>query len=179
MPTIDQAIVRLRNIEERKQTRRTIQVEQARLARETKGKRKAEEPDEGGEAGESEPLRKKITNGKVAENHAQKEDPLDAASKTFTRESSEVSRPAQVSDIAGVASTTNSRSKPEIQEDIRFTYVKPAAQTRGHTSYLTFAFLLPPAPLLESQSSDKNMDSYAMEYCQLPDQELVALIPPI
>ena len=184
VPTVEEAVVRLRGIEARKHSRRSIQLEHARVAREAKAKRKAEDLDDS--EGVTAEKRMKKNGDRGGAEPSVEANPFFAADSQST---SVLASPAAVASSPEADLVESVNGKITSKDDRRLRYVKPAAQTRGHTSYLTFAFLLPASqphtetrasafgePVVEALNSP-GKDSYAVEYSHLPDQELAALVP--
>lgn len=166
MPTIDDAIDKLKDIESRKKSRRMYQKQRAAEEKVKLSKRKADEM----EGEESEVTEKKVktvlpeANGdktdstnvlaantadngimaETAETEGVKDVTMETAEgteATTTREpSTETPKEVKVNNKSG-----KSDGKNPSMEERKYLSTKPAPQGRGHTSYLTFAFLMPEA----------------------------------
>lgn len=189
MPTIDDAIDKLKDIESRKRQRRVYQKqraveEKAQLANAANVKRKADEL-EAETPADSEVSEKKVkvepvstddvmeAAGALAEESRIKAEPTDtevAPAQTMVKaeptESEDVHAPVQAEEdiepakaqtVAPKETSTDAPKESKVAEgkdnksdwrstsveERRYLSTKPALQTRGHTSYLTFAFLMP------------------------------------
>lgn len=166
MPTIDDAIDKLKDIESRKKSRRMYQKQRAAEEKVELSKRKADEMD-GEESAVAEKKVKTVlteTNGdktdsaevlaaNIADNgimagttetEGVKDVTMEAVEgrdATTTREpSAETPKEAKLNHKSGKSDGKNPSS-----EERKYLSTKPAPQGRGHTSYLTFAFLMPEA----------------------------------
>ncbi|BGP20478.1 tRNA (adenine-N(1)-)-methyltransferase catalytic subunit trm61 [Rhodosporidiobolus nylandii] len=162
-PPISTAIERIKQVEVKKERRREGQIEEARRRREEK-KRKMEaegaEGGEGGEAGEEGPGKKKVRVEAEGEEGEKMQD--DNADEVVTLPSAPAPEPAPLATSTSTstsstptpatASPAPARSAPKPlstaaaangpDKDKEFT-AKVGPYARGHTSYLTFAVLLP------------------------------------
>lgn len=171
LPTVEEAIARLKEIESRKHNKRLVQIEQARSAKSTNSaKRKADaaiiaEADDlehGSSAkrlrGEMPPLEEPDVkdiqpSGLDAAVTASADENLKSEVAVSGTAAAEVSTggiesilaaPTQaIAELNGNPSTLPPRDKLPALDEKRYAAVKPSHQTRGHTSYLTFACLLP------------------------------------
>lgn len=233
LPTVDDAITRLKEIEEKKHKRRLIQVEVSRKAREAKVKRKAEEmeAEKEGEASGERPEKAAAPNNiateaegasatsdsasalkrKAEEMDGEKDGETLAKKPKGDQEDASVGK-ASAKDAEGTNATVN--TTPTIAEvatrpaeasskapspapagalkaaplpERKYSSTKPAVQSRGHTSYLTFAFLIPSKVAIQTQNGGSVQeptqtqeegsvrDSFASEYSQVPTQDLIQL----
>lgn len=144
MQTVEDVATRLREIEVRKEERRLKQIETAN--RDKKRKRLEENGEE-----HTEDTTKKAKIDAGAQSNIKAEDELEHL--PLTVESAPMSKPSSVSDPATTSSKSKSKKVPQNPNamilptsDIeRYIVSKPFGEVRGHTSYLTFAMLVPTA----------------------------------
>lgn len=157
MPTLDDAISKLKDIESRKKQRKVYQHQRAveekqkqeESEKQEENKRKAGELDDGNEGVDenAQSSDKKIKLDASAETATRVEtvradvtmDPTDET-PTMTRETSAEAQ--QQNKPTQTKSKVDWRTSSSVEEK-RYLSTKPAPQGRGHTSYLTFAFLMP------------------------------------
>jgi hypothetical protein len=150
MPTVDDAIFKLKDIESRKKARRVYQKRKSLEEKADSSKRKADEVDGEEEQDAAAPNKKAKTTvdgdasappasiaPEVVKVDTHMESTDDPASTTR-----EPSTEAQKETAAEQKSAKNDWKKAS-QDERRYQSTKPAPQGRGHTSYLTFAFLMP------------------------------------
>ncbi|GAA5927105.1 hypothetical protein JCM3775_002448 [Rhodotorula graminis] len=154
-PTVDDAVERITAVERKKERRREGQIEEARRRREEKAKRKREdggdaEGDAAGEAGAA----AGGDEDALAAKKARLDDGAGAASSAPASDAdTAMATPMAVSAVAEGAATAPTsgasspaparpRSRLEREQDRSMT-LKAGPYARGHTSYLTFAVLLP------------------------------------
>ncbi|GAA5913257.1 hypothetical protein JCM8208_003250 [Rhodotorula glutinis] len=157
-PSVDDAVERITAVERKKERRREGQIEEARRRREEKAKRKREDG-EGGTAGEAGAAGAAEGEGgeedALAAKKARLEDGAGAASSAPASDvDTAMATPAAVTAVAEGAATAPTsgasspapaarpRSRLEREQDRDMT-LKAGPHARGHTSYLTFAVLLP------------------------------------
>jgi tRNA (adenine57-N1/adenine58-N1)-methyltransferase len=158
MPTLTDAIDKLKDIETRKKARRESQRQKALEEKaELTKKRKADEMEsaadsEGAAATDlkTEETTETSTNGEAlaSELNAQQVGdslpPSEVQSSTEEKAGTDAQTATkQQGSMNGQAKGSRTPSKKLVQEEKRYMNAKPAPQTRGHTSYLTFAFLMP------------------------------------
>lgn len=221
MPTIEDTIEKLKVIEARKQQRRDIQIAENKAAREAAAKAAAG-PTPGGadeqtaaaaaleadaeDVMESEAAELPKTSETGVKRTAEEAGLVDgsaepegkrtkeagaASALTTDAETSAAPSPAPPSTTPTPKSTNGTYKAPGEQ---KVSTVKPALQIRGHTSYLTFAFLVPAAPTA-TEDADKGLettsvengdkggvpqstaggDSFAREYAAIASQDLANL----
>jgi hypothetical protein len=209
VPTIDDAIQKLREIEVKKKTRHEEQVRQSRTARAEKLAKAARDADAALKAGVS-PVATDEIDGNATSTSAsagtkRKADELDGdavgqnapgaedKARQVTAEAipghgveqangaaTAKDAPVNGDGAAAVQSENVSRessAKPGKKFERRENTTKPAPQIRGHTSYLTFAFLLPGAADSSSvpATASEAETSYAQVYDELASQDLAGL----
>jgi len=154
MPSLEDAVDKLKDIESRKKSRRAYQKQKSAEEKIETLKRKAQEL----ESGDTEPSAKKMKKeegegegeasiNETAPAEAAKEDvrmeSTEELASTTRETSTEPPRNKAVEQTAAKADW----KKPSLEEK-RYSTTKPAPQGRGHTSYLTFAFLMPQMPTI-------------------------------
>ena len=209
VPTIDDAIQKLREIEVKKKARHEEQVRQSRTARAEKLAKAARDADAAPEAGvsslEGAEIDGNATSPSASAGTKRKADELDGdavgqnvpdddqKTRQVTVEAIPMNGVEQANgaataknvptngDGAAAGQSENVSREPSAKPLRKFerseNTTKPAPQIRGHTSYLTFAFLLPgaadsssvPATVSEAETS------YAQVYDELASQDLAGL----
>lgn len=199
VPTIDDAITKLREIEAKKKQRHEDQVAFSRQARLERLARKEQESDAvplDGEAGSNPAAGVKrkadamedgaTATTTVVNGDAPAGDAVQSSTQTNVPEDLVKGQPDIIDADNAPTPRANGQSEPVSREtsvrpakklDRRENTTKPAPQIRGHTSYLTFAFLLPhepgtDAPMASASDADT---SYAQVYKELASQDLAGL----
>jgi tRNA (adenine57-N1/adenine58-N1)-methyltransferase catalytic subunit len=139
LPSIAEAAARLKAQEVRKEEKRLLQIAASRARNEGKtadseGKRKRDGGDIDGVNGAEEDAVETLDAKKA------KTEPTDVDSAV----ASGAATPTTVNDAARSSSKGKGRWKPVPSGEPRLVVSKPFAEVRGHTSYLTFAMLVPP-----------------------------------
>lgn len=130
---ISSAIDRIRAVETKKGKRRDMQILEAKRKREEKEKRAREE-----EATSGEPGTEGVENVEGGPPSAKKRKTEDETNETGEMEDEEMASASTTRPSTPTMAATTTSGKVEKE------YVlKPSPYTRGHTSYLTFAVLLP------------------------------------
>ena len=157
-PTVDDAVERITAVERKKERRREGQIEDARRRREEKAKRKRDEGDEpagdaAGEAGAADAGEGGDDALAAKKARLDDGDASAALSAAVSDADTAMAAPAAVAAVAEGAATAPTsgasspaparpRSRLEREQDRSMT-LKAGPYARGHTSYLTFAVLLP------------------------------------
>lgn len=174
-PNISTALDRIHEVEAKKERRREGQIEGARVKREEKEKKRKREEEEGvGEDGE--PAAKRVDLGEKAEGTEGEGDtsmsdgealanPLVASTTT---PAATTPHPLATSTLPSPLPSTSTARPPNPNHHTlkRFTF-KAGPQSRGHTSYLTFATLLPGV----SHSFAPSINIKAEDTAELPASE--------
>jgi len=157
MPTIDDAIDKLKGIEARKISRRQHQSSQHKQQQgKADEKRKAEDLDDSEEQPATKRLKEEPATDTATPDMSTTAANTPDVADTPTADSDAKDTPEVTvvsSSLPGDAPTPPTKREPTprqvskkmVPPEQRFTSSKPAAQIRGHTSYLTFAFLVPDA----------------------------------
>lgn len=147
MPTLEDAVDKLKNIESRKKSRRAFQKQRSLEDKADQAKRKAEELEGSAEEVSSKKVKlhddvEALQSVETSEVDAKMEVTEEAATSAPepSAEAQRIDNPVK----RDVKSGSGDYKKPS-QEERRYLATKPAPQGRGHTSYLTFAFLMPEA----------------------------------
>lgn len=146
MPSLEDAVDKLKNIESRKKSRRAFQKQRALEDKTDQAKRKAEEIESGAEdvLSKKVKLQDGIETPPTADASEEVGVKTEVTAEDVTMSTREPSAEEQ-KDSTTVKKEANSDYKKPSQEERRYLSTKPAPQGRGHTSYLTFAFLMPEA----------------------------------
>ncbi|KAF8610432.1 tRNA methyltransferase complex GCD14 subunit [Ceratobasidium sp. AG-I] len=144
MQSVEDVAARLREIEVRKEERRLKQIETSN--RDKKRKRLEENGEE-----HTEDATKKAKIDADVQSHARPEDEVEDLRSTI--ESAPVREPTSISDPAATSSKSKPKKAPQnpnamvlsTSDTERYIVSKPFGEVRGHTSYLTFAMLVPTA----------------------------------
>lgn len=138
-PDISSAITRIQEVEAKKERRRDGQIEGARVRREEKEQKRKREEEEAGEDGE--PAAKRV-DMKVEE---REDTPMldgEANPSTSTTAPSAAATPQPLAPSTLPSTSAVRPPNPNHHTPKVFSF-KAGPQSRGHTSYLTFATLLP------------------------------------
>ncbi|GAA5964567.1 hypothetical protein JCM21900_001900 [Sporobolomyces salmonicolor] len=146
-PPISSAIDRIKQVEQKKERRREGQIEEARRKREEKKrKRELEEAEKGGEGEEEGEGKKRKLEGDEEE-HADDDEVemLDTTTPVGPDADADASPSAapQPPAPSTSATPTSSSAPTRLSKEDREWTLKAGPYTRGHTSFLTFAVLLP------------------------------------
>ncbi|CEQ42737.1 SPOSA6832_04589, partial [Sporobolomyces salmonicolor] len=146
-PTISSAIDRIKQVEQKKERRREGQIEEARRKREEKKrKRELEEAEKGGEGeGEGEGKKRKLEGDEEEHADDNEVEMLDTSTPVGSGADAEASPSAapQPPAPSTSATPTSSSAPTRLSKEDREWTLKAGPYTRGHTSFLTFAVLLP------------------------------------
>lgn len=140
MPTVDEAIDKLKDIESRKSTRRAQQQQRAAEAKDAaSNKRKADVLEEGEKGVVAAVAAVEAGGGTAIEGNTQGMAGGNGVDSGPVATDSRISTP-----LSDAKPDSKPKSSKQTQkEENRVSGTKPAPQSRGHTSYLTFAFLMP------------------------------------
>lgn len=200
VPTIEDAIEKLREIEGKKKQRHDEQVASSRQVRAERLAKKQQEAEvEAAEANEGEGAPASLV--RVKRKAEAMEAPSSAIATELNGSQVDAAREAELGEASALArmvvdaqagppeafktnepdeiASRESSARPAKKVDRRENTTKPAPQARGHTSYLTFAVLLPLAAEGEANdgagtASEANT-SYAQIYEELASQDLAGL----
>lgn len=144
MPTLEDAVDKLKSIESRKKTRRAFQKQRSLEDKAEQMKRKLDDMEGAAEEDNSKKARM-ATEAETQQATVTTSGDIKMEVAEETAASTREPTPEAQKDTRLVKTDTKTDYKKASQEERRYLSTKPAPQGRGHTSYLTFAFLMPQA----------------------------------
>jgi tRNA (adenine57-N1/adenine58-N1)-methyltransferase len=137
MPKVDDAVRRIKEVEMKKQARRERQISESKQRRQVTQKPSSPKP-----ASEEKNTKRGLDGTDATEEPELKKPREEKSNGSPVYAQSEEMDTVMVQDIKPVVTTTD-QAPPEAQQAVMLETSKPAGMTRGHTSFLTFALLLP------------------------------------
>ncbi|KAH8914968.1 tRNA methyltransferase complex GCD14 subunit [Atractiella rhizophila] len=181
LPDIQTAFDRLWDVQKKKETRREWQIEQTRIEKEKKRKREEEAEAEEDEVkkkrvvhkGETVDITNSAINADTEKNGSETTERPFAAKKVKTEESSMTIKAEEASledvkqkeTVQSRATPTNGNGKKPLKKEATDFVYRAQGFLKGHTSFLTFAFLRPSltAALKKIEGEDINDESWEVE----------------